>query len=114
VRYLVHLRNFHEHPKQVKTGIENFRVMPDGQVRAPVWFLASDSPDDPHSIREEATAAVDFLRDLAEVMFIHLLMHRVSKKFPFFIEQVPEDKISNDLPVRYKLAIDPTKFHAAT
>lgn len=114
VRYLIELRNFHEHPDTTKTVIENFQVMPDGQIRTPVWYLESNSPVDPHPIKEEAIAAVDFLRDLAEIMFIHLLMYRVSKKFPFFIEQVPEDRISSDLPVRYKLTIDPTKFRVTT
>jgi hypothetical protein len=114
VRYLIDLRNFHEHPKRVRTVIENFRVMPDGQIRAPVWYLEPSPQVDPHPIREEASAAVDFLRDLAEILFIHLLMHRVSKKFPFFIEQVPEDKISEEVPVRYNLTIDPTRFRVAT
>lgn len=114
VRYFIDLRNFHEHPKQVRTVIENFRVMPDGQIRAPVWYLDSGSTVDPHPIKEEAAAAVEFLRDLAEILFIHLLMHRVSNKFPFFIEQVPEDRIPDDVPVRYKLTIDPTRFRVAT
>lgn len=113
-RYLIDLRNFHEHPKQVRTVIENFRVMPDGQIRAPVWYLDSGAHFDPHSIREEALAAIDFLRDLAEVLFIHLLMHRVSKKLPFYIEQLPEDKIPEELPIRYRLTIDPTQFRAPT
>ena len=113
IRYLIDLRNFHEHPKQVKTVIENFRVMPDAQIRAPVWYLDSGLQIDPHPIKEEAFATLDFLRDLAEILFIHLLMHRVSKKFPFIIEQVPEDKIAEELPIRYNLTIDPTKFFVA-
>jgi hypothetical protein len=114
VRYLIELRNFHEHPKQVRTVIENFRVMPDGQIRAPVWYLDSGTQADPHPIKEEAVAAVHFLRDLVEILFIHLLMHRVSKKFPFFIEQVPEEKIPEDVPVRYRLTIDPMRLCVAT
>ena len=113
IRYLIDLRNFHEHPKQVKTVIENFRVMPDAQIRAPVWYLDSGLQIDPHPIKEEAFATLDFLRDLAEILFIHLLMHRVSKKFPFIIEQVPEDKIAEELPIRYNLTIDPKKFFVA-
>lgn len=87
--------------------------MPDAQIRAPVWYLDSGLQIDPHPIKEEAFATLDFLRDLAEILFIHLLMHRVSKKFPFIIEQVPEDKIAEELPIRYNLTIDPTKFFVA-
>ena len=112
VRYLVDLRNFHEHPKQVKTVIENFRVLPDGQIQAPVWYLQGEGQVEPHPIKEEALGTVDFLRELAEIMFIHLLMQRVSTKFPFFIEQVPDEKIAPDLPVRYKLSIDLARLHA--
>ncbi len=112
VRYLVDLRNFHEHPKQIKTVIENFRVLPDGQIRAPVWYLQSEGQAEPHFIKEEALETVDFLRELAEIMFIHLLMHRVSKRFPFYIEQVPDKEIVPDLPLRYKFSIDLARLHA--
>jgi hypothetical protein len=112
VRYLVELRNFHEHPMQVKTVIKNFRVLPDGQLQVPVWYLEGRAQVEPHPIKEEALGIVAFLRELAEIMFIHLLMHRVSTKFPFFIEQVPDEKIAPDLPVRYKLSIDLGKLHA--
>ena len=112
IRYIVDLRNFHEHPKQVKTVIENFRVLPDGQIQAPVWYLQGEAQMKPRPIKEEALEIVDFLRELAEIMFIHLLMQRVSSKFPFFIEQVPDEEIAQDLPVRYKLSIDLARLYA--
>ena len=113
VRYLIDLRNFHEHPRKIRTVIKNFSVLPDGQIQAPVWYLQGDGQIDPHSIGDEALATLDFIRELAEVMFIHLLMHRISKKFPFFIEQIPEDKLAPQLPIRYKLSIDIGMIHAA-
>jgi hypothetical protein len=112
VRYLVDLRNCHEHPKKVKTVIENFRVLPDGQIQAPVWYLQGDAQREPHPIKEEALGIVDFLRELAEIMFIHLLIQRVSTKFPFFIAQVPDEEVAPDFPVRYKLSIDFSGLHA--
>lgn len=106
VSYLINLRNFHEHPKKIKTVVENFRVLPDGQIRAPVWYLEGQGLADPHSIKEEAAATVDFIRDIAEIMFIHLLMHRVSKKLPFHIQEVADDKIASEFPIKYRLSIN--------
>ena len=113
VRYLIDLRNFHEHPGNVRTIIENFRVLPDGQIRAPVWYLRAEDKVDPHPIKHEVAVASNFIRELAEVMFIHLLMHRMSKRIPYFIEQVPEDKIAATPPIKYKLSIDLTRIHLA-
>ena len=110
VRYLIELRNFHEHPKKIRTVIENFRVLPDGQIQPPVWYLEGGGTASPRAIREEAEAAVSFIRDIAEALFIYLLMYRVSKKFPFVIQEVPDDEIVSTLPIRYRLSIDFTKM----
>lgn len=106
VRYLIDLRNFHEHPKQIRTIIENFRVLPDGQIQSPMWYLSGDKLSEPHPIREEMAAAVDFLRDMAEAMLIHLVMQRVSCKLPFVIEVIQDDKLDPILPIKYRLSLD--------
>lgn len=111
VRYLIDLRNFHEHPKKIRTAVENFKILPDGRVQPPVWYLEGQGAIDPHPIREELEAALTFLRDIAEVMFIHLVMHRVSKKFPYIIQQVPEEKIDPSMPIRYRLSVDVGRMH---
>jgi hypothetical protein len=113
VRYLIELRNFHEHPKKVKTVIENFRVLPNGQIQTPAWYLEGQGRADPHPIKEEIAASVNFIRDVAEIMLIHLLMYRISKNFPFFIQEIPEDEIVSTLPIRYRLAIDVTRMQVA-
>lgn len=113
VRYLIELRNFHEHPRKIKTVIENFRVLPDGQIQAPVWYLEGQGTVEPHPIKEEAAATVNFIRDIAEIFFIHLLMCRISKKFSFLIQEVPDDEIVSTLPIRYRLSIDVTKMRVA-
>lgn len=113
VRYLIELRNFHEHPKKIKTVVENFRVLPDGQIQAPAWYIEGQGTADPHPIKEEAAATVEFIRDIAEMMFIHLLMHRISKKFPFYIQEMPGDEITSALPIRYRLSIDVTRMRVA-
>lgn len=113
MRYLIELRNFHEHPKKVKTVIENFRVLPNGQIQTPTWYLEGQGRADPHPIKEEIAASVNFIRDIAEIMFIHLLMYRISKSFPFFIKEIPEDEIVSTLPIRYRLSIDVTRMQVA-
>lgn len=110
VRYLIELRNFHEHPKITKTVVENFRVLPNGQIQKPSWYLKGQGIAEPRPIGEEVVAIVDFVREITEGMFIHLLMHRISKKFPFFIQEIPEDEINSALPIRYRLSIDITRM----
>ncbi|MBV7569648.1 hypothetical protein [Pseudomonas sp. PDM27] len=114
VRYLIELRNFHEHPppkkkKKTRTVIENFRVLPNGQIQTPAWHLEGQETSTPRPIKEEATRIVEFIRDTAEAMFIHLLMHRISKKLPYYIIEVPSNEVISTLPSRYRLSIDITK-----
>jgi hypothetical protein len=114
VRYLIDLRNYHEHPRKIRTVIENFHVLPNGQIQAPVWYLEGNGEIDPHPIKEESAVALDFIRDVAETLFIHLVMQRISKTFPYYIEQVPDDQVSKAIPIRYRLTIDASKIHRAT
>jgi hypothetical protein len=76
VRYLIELRNFQEHPDAKRTVVDNFKVMPDGTISVPRWYLSDDTP---RPIREEMSAAVEFLIRMAEAMLIHLVMVRVTK-----------------------------------
>lgn len=110
VRYLIDLRNFHEHPKEKRTIIENFRLMPDSRIQVPMWHL---SDQDPHPIKEEMDAANQFLLEMTEAMLIHLVMHSVSRKFPFIIEAVPDDQIDEKAPIKYRLSIDVSKLRMA-
>ena len=106
VRYLADLRNFHEHPRKTRTVIKNFHVLPDGAISPPTWRLSGDQTTEAQPIKDEMIAAVSFVRDIAEILFIHLLMHRLSKNFPYFVEQIPDDAIDPARPIRYRLSID--------
>lgn len=110
IRYLIDLRNYHEHPGATRTIIQNFRVLPAGQIQSPTWEMTGDLATDARSIDIELSAAVDFVRDIAEAMFIHLLSYRLSPAFPFYIEEVPAEKIDPALPIRYRLSIDFSQF----
>ena len=106
VRYLIDLRNFHEHPKQIRTIIENFRVLPDGRIQVPMWHIDGHMPAIPRPIKEEMYAGITFLRDMAEAMLIHLVMQQASTKFPYYIEEIPEKDINPLIPIKYILSID--------
>ncbi|MBU0485158.1 MAG: hypothetical protein KKB30_11690 [Proteobacteria bacterium] len=103
VRYLIDLRNYHEHPGETKTIIENFSLTPDSKIQIPMWGLSSGEL---RSIKEEMFGSVNLLMEVAEIMFIHCIMGTVSKKFPFIIERIPEDKVEKDKPIYYRLSID--------
>jgi hypothetical protein len=103
VRYLIDLRNFHEHPRKRRTIIENFSLTPDSRIQVPMWHLSDQQP---RPIKDEMIAATDFLLQLAETMLIHLVMHAVTHKFPFVVEEIQEDRINPDIPIRYKLSVD--------
>ena len=103
IRYLIELRNFHEHPKEKRTIINNFTLTPDSKIQLPTWQISGGSQ---RSISEEMNAAISFLTDIAEAMFIHVVMATVSNKFPYIIEQIEESKIDPSNPKRYRLTID--------
>lgn len=111
VRYLIDLRNFHEHPNEKRTVIENFSLMPDSSIRVPMWHL---SGQEPRPIKEEMDAAIHFLMQIAEAMFIHLVMHTVSRKFPFVVEEIPDDKVDERSPIKYRLSLDISRLRMPT
>lgn len=107
VRYLIDLRNFHEHPKEKRTIVDNFRWMPDAKIRVPMWHL---SGQEPRPIKEEMFSALEYLTQIAEAMLIHLVMHRMSKQFPFIVEEIPDKDIDVKNPIKYRLSIDLSKL----
>jgi hypothetical protein len=108
IRYLVDLRNFHEHPKSgARTVIENFRLMPDMKINVPMWHVSGNQP---RPIKDEMRAAVDFLVEMSEVMLIHLVMATVVDSIPFIVEKFAEAEINPDNPMRYRLSIDASKL----
>jgi hypothetical protein len=110
VRHLIDLRNFHEHPRQIRTIIENFRVCADGSINPPTWHLTSSDAPSRSPIKEELADITVYLRALAEAMTIHLVMQTVSSKFPYVIEETPDEKVDPALPIKYRLSLDITKL----
>ena len=112
VAYLINLRNGHEHPNITRTVIRNFHVRPDGQISVPTWELAGQTVSTPAPIAQQVVEAVDFVRDMAESMVIHLIMQCRERAFPYVLEQIPEADIRPELPIRYRLTLDPRLFGA--
>lgn len=106
VKYLIDLHNFHEHPGATRTIIHNLRVLPNGQIQVPMWEMAGENTTPAQAMGLELPAAIDFVRDIAEAMFMYLLLRRLSPAFPYYIEQVAEDDIDPALPIRHRLSID--------
>ena len=102
IRYLVDLRNFHEHPKEKRTIIENFKLLPDMKIQVPMWGFAANEL---HPIKEEMLATITFLTEMAEAMIIHLIMSSPSD-YPLAIETIEESKIDSNNPVRYRLTVN--------
>jgi hypothetical protein len=113
VRYLIELRNFHEHPKDIETIIQNFHVIPSGEIQAPNWKLVGIENQEARSVKDEMHAAIVFLIQLAETMLIYLVMHRVSGQFPFVADEIPDENVDPNLPIKYRLTIDNTKLKMA-
>lgn len=113
IRYLIDLRNFHEHPKNIKTIIQNFHVIPSGVIQAPIWQLVGTGDQEARPVKDEMHAAIVFLIQVAEAMLIHLVMHRISPQFSFVVEEIPDEQVDPKLPMKYRLTIDTTKFKMA-
>jgi len=110
VRYLIELRNLQEHPNARRTVVDNFKVMPNGSISVPMWYVSGDTP---HPVREEMSAAVEFLVQIAEVMLIHLVLGAVNKQIPFVIEKIEAAQVNPARPIKYRLSVDITKMRVA-
>jgi hypothetical protein len=107
VRHLIDLRNYHEHPKIKKTIITNFTLMPDLRVRVPMWYV---SDQEARPVKNDMLAALEFLTKVTEAMFLHLVMYKISNKFPYIIEEIPEKEINSASPIKYRLTLDASKL----
>lgn len=101
VRRIVDLRNFAEHPKAKRTEISDFKIMPNGQIRVPVWgFQESDFTQ----IDEDMRMIVDYLMNIAEGMFISCLEQFMEQNFPLVL--IENETLKPECPVLYAYTID--------
>ncbi|WP_454785373.1 hypothetical protein [Legionella sp. WA2024007413] len=109
IRRIIELRNFQEHPKKhKKTIIENFRLTPNNKtIVVPQWNITGEEP---YPITEEMEAIVNSLLEVAEIMFINVVIHNIKKEIPFVIERIPDADINLDAPIKFRLSIDINKI----
>jgi hypothetical protein len=103
IRYLIDLRNYHEHPADIRTIVSNFKLLPDMSIRVPMWHLSDNQP---RPIRDEMLQTINFLIMMAEAMLIHLVMNTVVRTLPYVIEEVQEKDVDSNNPIKYRLCID--------
>lgn len=101
---IVNLRNFQEHPNDdKKTEIKNYTLLPEIAIKQPEWFVTGDSP---RFILEDMSAILTYLFSFGESLFIHAVMENVTKKYPYKIYEIQQDKIDKNCPVAYTLSFD--------
>ena len=102
IRYLSELRNCQEHPKKGRqTMIDNFKVLPNGSVAVPMWYVSGETP---RPVADEMPRAIEFLIMMAEAMLIHLVMASVTRKFPFVVQLIEPMNPTN--PMKYRISVD--------
>jgi hypothetical protein len=102
IHYLSELRNCQEHPKKGRhTMIDNFKVLPNGSVAVPMWYVSGETP---RPIAAEMRQAIEFLIMMAEAMLIHLVMACVTRNFPFIIQAIEPVDPTN--PMKYRISVD--------
>lgn len=103
-KYLIDLRNFHEHPRIKKTVIRDFHVLADGSFSAPTWQVVGGERAEPGFIEHEMTQSVELLLNLGEAVFLYLVEnHLPFLRLPARIEQVATEKIDPNFAVKYRL-----------
>lgn len=107
VKHLIELRNYQEHPGEKVTNIENYKLMPDGAISVPFWYVSGKEPS---SIIDEMGSAIDYVISLNETMLVHLIFLTIDSKFPYVIEETPDENIDKKMPVKYRLSIDVSKL----
>jgi hypothetical protein len=107
---IIDLRNYDEHPKKKRTIIENFKLMPNGTIDAPLWYIEGDESNKPASINLSLSVFINNLLELGEATFIITIMHQISKEYPYFIEMIPEQDVDEAIPIKYRLSHDASKI----
>lgn len=103
VKYIVDLRNFQEHPGKVSAVLDDFHVLPDGSVSAPILHLSNE---DPQPLGERLTEVSVYLVHLTEAIFIHSIMRRLDGRWPVVLSELETSAIDPKCPIKYRLVIN--------
>jgi hypothetical protein len=101
IREVVDLRDYLEHPNATRrTVINNFHLLPDGQLGAPTWHLSGKAP---LAIAEDMFEIIEGLVGVVEELLLHLVVYSERERLVFNVQRIPDDQIDRDFPVRYRL-----------
>lgn len=99
----VDLRNGLEHRNEKDfTAIEDFQLTPNG-IAPPSWRRDGFAVSGP--VLGEMQIFILFLIEFCENVFFFGLLDNIGPNFPirFQVEQVPDDKVDQECPIRYRL-----------
>lgn len=103
------LRNYHEHPKEFRTVISNFKLVSSKHVSPPTWRVDGKS-DKSEFIEPKMTEYIGYLFCAAESVFLLSIQEAMHDGFPFVFIETPIDEMNLDCPIRYHLSIDDSKL----
>jgi hypothetical protein len=101
------LRDGQEHSGSTaaRLYVENFKMMPTNQIRAPVWYLEGEQPRD---INTDMSFIEKSLIELVEGAFVGCVDYCLPDRFPMCFKF--NDNPKPEAPVRYELVIDMSRF----
>ena len=104
---VVKLRDAQEHSATTteRLFVENFRMMPTNQIKAPVWYLEGETPRD---IKADMAFIENSLIDLAEGAFVGSVINTLAGAFPMCFRY--NENPTPEAPVRYELVVDMSRM----
>jgi len=104
------LRDGQEHSGSTaaRLYVENFKMMPTNQIRAPVWHLEGEQPRD---INSDMSFIEKSLIELVEGTFVGCVDYCLPDRFPMCFKF--NDNPKPEAPVRYELVIDMSRFRVS-
>jgi len=102
-KHLIELRNYQEHPGELRTHVNNFSITANNEISYPVWFVSGKPPE---PILASMNAAVDFAISLCETLLVHLIFAAMETKIPYFVQEIPDEDMESKLPIKYRLSIE--------
>lgn len=102
VKMLIEMRNFLEHPKDIRTVITNFSYIPGKGIAPPVWHLSTEKPV---RIKESMFSTLNFMIALVEESLIHLVIHNALPSLRIEVVPIAWEDSDKAKPFKYDYRI---------
>ncbi|OAM52445.1 hypothetical protein A7981_02905 [Methylovorus sp. MM2] len=110
-KWLIDLRNFHEHADLSRTVFTNFEITPAGLVRTPTWGIEGEVVKGPLALRGELVYALEYLMITIEAIFLHCVQASLTPNLPWVIYPTPDEELDITNPIKFRLTLDHTKMN---